>query len=283
MNWQFFLTISILGESFGRVFQRFLLKDDKSNPVAYLVWFQFISGCFLLTFTLFQGFKLPKDPVSILPNLLLLPILYGTAGSLIFRALQLIEASVFTILFNAKAIIVVLGAVIFLKNPFTTVQLLGTILILGSVIAISFQKQTIKLKKGELFTLIAGICIALGTLNDSIILKQFDPLSFTTYGFFAPMLFVIATNLKSRKQISSFPKSKTFPKVFILSAFFSTAFLTYNLAFFSGQNAAQIAAIFPFSSVLTVLISIILLKERQNLPIKIMAALVSFIGVVLVS
>ncbi len=283
MGWQFFLLISILAESFGRVFQRFLLKGDQSNPVAYLVWFQFISGCFLLVITFFHGFKLPNDPISILPNLLLLPILYGTAGSLIFRALQLIEASVFTILFNARAIIVVLGAVFFLKNPFTLIQLLGTILILAGVVTVSFQKQSMSFKKGEIFTLIAGLCIALGALNDSIIINKFDPYTFTTYGFFAPMIFVLLLNFKSAKQILAFPKTKTFPKVFILSALFSTAFLSYNLAFLSGRNAAQIAAIFPFSSVLTVLISVILLKERQKLPLKIIAAMISFLGVILIS
>lgn len=283
MNWYTFLAISILGETFGRVLQRFILRDDKSNPIAYIIWFQFIAGCMLLVFSLFNGIKLPKDPISILPNLLLVPILYSFGGILIFKSLQLIEASVFTILFNSRVIIVILGAIFFLKNSFSLTQVLGTILILASIAAISFKKNSMQFRKGEMYTILAGMLIAIGTINDSIILKKFDPISYTAYGFFAPMILNFLLNLKSTKQILSFPKTKTFPKIFLLSAFFGTAFLTYNMAFISGQNAATIAAIFPVSSILTVLISIILLKERQNLALKIIAALVSFIGILLVT
>ncbi len=283
MNWQAFLLISILAESFGRVFQRFLLKDNKSNPIAYAVWFQFLTGGLLSIYALTQGIKLPNDLLSIAPNLILVPILYGIMVIFIFKALQQTEASIFTILFNARVIIVVLGAMILLKNPFTVQQVLGTVLILASVVAISFNKEKLQFKKGEIYSLLSGAFLALGVINDSIILKKFDVTTFSALGFLAPGFFIWAINPKSTRQILSLPKDKIFPKIGFLGMIYGTAYLTYNLAYFSGQNAAKIAAIFPITAILTVLFSAVLLKERRNILVKLLAATISFVGVLLVS
>ncbi len=182
-----------------------------------------------------------------------------------------------------RAIIVVFAAVLLLNNPFTAKQVLGTVLILLSVVIVSFKKEKLKFKKGEIFSLLAGTFLAFGVINDSIILKKFDVATFSALGFFIPGVFLWAINPKSTSKILAFPKDKFFPKLAVLCLIFGTAYLTYNLAYNSSQNAAKIAAIFPITSVLTVLISMILLKERQNILVKLFAALISFTGVLLIS
>ncbi len=283
VHWQVFLLISILAESFGRVFQRFLLKDNKSDPIAYAVWFQFLTGILLSVYALIHGFKLPDNLLSLTPNLILVSVLYGLMSIFIFKALQQTEASIFTILFNSRVIITVLGAVILLNNPFTLKQVLGTVLILASVVAISFKKQKLQIKKGEIYSLLAGTFLALGVINDSIILKSFDVATFSAIAFIIPGIFIWLINPKSTGKILALPKDKFFPKIGLMGLIYGTAYLTYNFAYFSGQNAAQIAAIFPISSVITVLISMVLLKERQKMLIKLLAAIISFVGVLLVS
>jgi drug/metabolite transporter (DMT)-like permease len=284
MIWQIFLAISILTESFGRAFQRFLLKGDKNNPIIYLIWVQLIASLYVFSFTIFfTGFKIPANLPSLLPHLSLIPLFYSAGPLLIYKSLQQTEASIFTILFNSRAVIVVIGSIILLKNHFSLIQILGTILILTSIIIVSLKKERIQFKKGELFSLLAGFLIALGTINDSIILKSFDPLSYVAFGFLLPGLFIWAINYKLTPKILSFTKTELFPKLALLSLFFATTYSTYCLAFSSSQDGAKIGAIFPVSSILTVLISIILLKERDRLPIKIAAALISFLGVYLVS
>lgn len=283
MGWQAFLLISILAESFGRAFQRYVLKGDKSNPIFYIIWVQFLASFFIFIYTLFVGFKLPENLTSLIPHLVLLPIFYSLGPLLIFKALQQTEASIFTILFNARAIFVVLGAVIFLNNSFGLKQILGTILILCSVVAVSFKKTDLKFKKGEVFSLLAGVFIACGTINDSFALKTFDPASYVALGFLTPGILLWLIHFKHTSQILSVVKGKMFPKIAILSLLFSITFLTYSKAYALGDNAAQIGAIFPVSSILTVLLSVLFLDERQRIPIKIAAALVSFIGVWLIS
>ncbi len=283
MNWQFFLLISILAEAFGRVFQRFVLKNNTSNPIAYAVWFQFLTGILLSIYALIHGFKIPDNLLTLLPNLVLVSALYGLMSIFIFKALQQTEASIFTILFNSRVIITVLGAVILLNNPFTLRQILGTILILASVVVVSLKKEKLQFRKGEIYSLLAGFFLACGVINDSIILKEFDVVTFSAIAFFIPGIFIWLINPKSTGKILALPKDKFFPNIGLMGLIYGTAYTTYNFAYFSSQNAAKIAAIFPITSVLTVLISMVLLKERQKMLIKLLAAIISFIGVLLVS
>lgn len=284
MSWQIFLTISILAESFGRVLQRFLLKDGtKVDPMAYAVWAQFLSGFLLLIYAFIAGFKIPSNFTIILPNLLLMLIAYTGMNIFVYKALNYTEASVFTVLFAARVIFIVLGATILLKEPFSVKQISGTALIILSIVIISFKKQNIKFKKGELFSLLAGLFLAVGAINDTYILKVFDVKSYSPFGFLIPSFLIWGLNLRSSKNIIKLPRLKIFPGIVLLAAIYSASYLFYNLAYFSGNNAGQMAAIYQITSVLTVILAIILLKERSKLLIKLLAAILGFIGVLLIS
>lgn len=275
MGWQVFLTISILAESCGRILQRVLMKDNDSDPITYAIWFQFLAGSILLILALFRGFKLPDNLVSLAPNLLLMPIFFGVTIIFIFKAIKETEASIFTILFGTRVILIVLAAVILLNNPFSLKQILGTILILISVILVSFKRERLQFRKGEVFSLLAGVFLAAGAINDAVILKRFDVATYSALGFLAPGFFIWAINPKSTKKILALPNEKVFPKIGLLGLVYSIAYLTYNFAFAASHNAAQTAAIFQVSAVLTVLLAIVLLK--------LLAATVGFAGVLLVS
>jgi uncharacterized membrane protein len=47
----------------------------------------------------------------------------------------------------------------------------------------------------------------------------------------------------------------------------------------SSYNTAQIASLRETSTIVTVILGILLLKERDNLPQKILGAIISFVGV----
>lgn len=281
MGWQVFLAISVIAESLGRTFQRYVLKNDKSNPIFFIIWVQLLGAFFTFIYSLIAGSKLPANINPVIPNLLLTPVFYSLGPILIFKALQQTEASVFTILFNARAIFVVLGAVVLLNNPFGAQQVLGTMLILAAVVAISFQKTSFQFKKGEVFSLLGGFFIAAGTINDSFALKVIDPILYVSISFLSPGLVLWIFNIKSTSQILAILKTRMFLKIALLSFIFSITFLSYSLAYKFGNNAAQIGAIFPVSSILTVLLSVVFLNERQRIPVKIAAALISFLGVYL--
>ena len=77
MNWQFFLGISILCESFGRILQRYVLKEDNSDPKAFAIVSNIAGVSLLFIYSLLNGFKIPNNLLQLAPNLFLMMVFYG--------------------------------------------------------------------------------------------------------------------------------------------------------------------------------------------------------------
>lgn len=281
MPWQFFLTLSIGGEVLGRIIQRIAMKEEDSDPIAYAIVFQLLTGILIGLYAFLTGFKIPPL-LPILPNLLIMPILYGLATICIFLSLKKTEASTFTILFTSRTIWVILGALLFLNEQFHIQQSFGVFLILGSIVLTSWNRQKLSFQKGELYAVLAAFLFGIAIVNDSFIVRVFDIPSYLMFGFLAPALFIWVVNLKKTKEVFSILKGKQLRSVIMLSFFYGIAAITYFTAYKMGNNAAEIGAIFPISSILTVVAAIIFLNERKGIFLKVIAVAISFIGVLFV-
>ncbi len=115
MSWQLLVGISVLTYSVSILLQRVLLKENKSDPIAYSIVFQIITGLIVGVFALFRGFSIP-NLLPILPNLILMIFLYGVGNIFVFKALKNLEASDFTIIFASRTLWTIIAAIIFLKE-----------------------------------------------------------------------------------------------------------------------------------------------------------------------
>ncbi|MBI2641231.1 EamA family transporter, partial [Candidatus Roizmanbacteria bacterium] len=150
------------------------------------------------------------------------------------------------------------------------------------VIIISWKRQKIRFQKGELFAILAAFLLAGSTLNDAHIVKAFNVPSYLTLQYLITSMFLWVVYHKKTEKIKTLVQSKTIHKIALLAIAYGTASITYLSAYKLGNNAAQIGTIFQVSSILTVLLAIIILKEKSGIPMKIVAAVLSFIGVLLV-
>jgi len=281
MTWQIFIILSILSEAFGRLVQRIILKDDKSDPIAYAVVFQLLGAILIGTFTFYNGFKIP-NLVPILLNVVFTPILWGGTNILIFKALKKTEASIFSILFATRAIWIIIAAVLFLGESFTTRQIFGTLLILTSVGLVSRKKETLHFDKGSILAILSSIALALAVVNDSFIIQSFDASTYLTYAYIAPGLLIWIVYPRSTGKIVAIFKNKILLKVGLLAFLYGSASLLYLYGYQLGNNAAQIASLFQISTLITVFLAIIILNERSHMLAKFSAAIFSFVGVLLV-
>lgn len=281
MSWHYFLLLSIAGEVSGRLLQRFLLKDTKSDPIAYAFLFQLFTGILIGVFAFFNGFVLPPFE-KVWQNFLLMPLLFGVTNILIFKAIKLTEASVFTILFSTRIVWIVLGALFFFRESFSFVQCIGALFILSGVILVSWKKEKIKFHKGHILSLAAAFVFSLAILNDSSIVRHADVASYMSLAFIFPALFILCTHPHKTKEIKSLLDKKFIPKIILLSIFFGVSAVSYQYAYKFGNNAAQIGSIFQISSIFVVILAILLLHEKSSIKLKIIAGILSFIGVLLV-
>lgn len=281
MNWQIILAISVVTYSISVLLQKILLRNDKSDPITYSIVFQLLTGIMIGIYAVLNGFKTP-DLVPLMPNLILMTILYGAGNVFIFSALKIIDASEFTILFALRAIITIIGAIIFLKESFSVQQALGTLLIILSVVLVSWKKQRLAFNKGFVFSSLAALSFGLAFTNDAFVLNNFDVPSYLTIAFIVPSLAVWAIYPKSTMRMKPLLEKRTLWKLGLLGFFYAISAITIFLAYQIGRNASQIAPLNQTATIITVLLSIIFLKERTGLLNKLLGAIISFIGVILI-
>lgn len=280
MSWQILVAVSVLTGAVSVLLQRLLLKDKRIDSVAFSIVFQLLNGVLILVYAFIRGFSVP-DLRPLILNLILMTAFYGVGNILIFKALKIVEASEFTIVFASRSLWTILAAVALLGEAFSTRQLLGTLIILLSVAVVSWQKS-FKLNRGLLLSIFAALCFGLAFANDAFIIRSFDVPSYLGLAFIAPALAVWAIFPSSTKKMGVMLTKEFLPKFSILAVFYSISAITIFLAYQVGRNAAQIAPLNQASTIVTVILAVIFLRERAQLARKIAGAFLSFIGVVLV-
>jgi len=281
MNWQILLTISVITYSISVLLQRILLKNDKSDPVAYSIVFQLLTGILIGIYAVFKGFNTP-NLIPLIPNLILMTILYGAGNVFIFSALKIIDASEFTIVFASRALWTIIGAIVFLKESFFSQQALGTLLIILSVILVSWKKQKFTFSKGFVFSILGAASFGLAFTNDAFIVNNFNVPSYLTIAFIIPSLAVWAIYPKSTMKMKPLFEKQTLSKLGLLGVFYAISAITIFLAYQVGKNASQIAPLNQTATIVTVVLSVIFLRERSDLLRKLLGAIISFVGVVLI-
>lgn len=281
MSWEILLAISIFTSISWTLLQRVLMKDEASDPVAFSIVANLIAGLIIAIFSFIKGFS-TANIQDVIPNLLLMVVLYGVASLFMFRSMKLIEASQFTIFFTTRALWSAFAAVIFLHETFLPSQLAGTVLILIGVALVSLKSYKFKIGKGEIFALLCAAGIGLHFINGAVILQKVDVFLYTPLFFIVPNIFIWAIYPKSTKKIISLFTSPLLPKILLLGAFFAISGLTYQMAYQVGRNAAQIASINQTQTIITVVAATIILNERKDYLKKIIASTLTFVGILLV-
>ena len=176
MSWQILLLISVIIFSFSTILQKIIMRNEKSDPIAYAIFFQLVTGIIFILFTFIKGFHLP-NLIPLSGALFLMTFFYALGNTLTFKAVKLTDASEFTILYSTRAFWGILAAVIFLHESFGLLQLFGSVLVFSSVILVTLHKGNFQFNKGGLYALVAGICFGFGFATDAYLLRYFDVFS----------------------------------------------------------------------------------------------------------
>lgn len=282
MSWQILILISVVLYSISVLLQRVLLRQNESRPVAYAMFFQFLTGIVLgVVGFLFADMSLPSNFSDLFWNLILMVILYGFSNIFIFRSLKQIEASKFSIIFATRAFFTVLASSLLLKEFLTGPQFLGTLLIFSGVVLVNSKSSKLSFDKGSLLALLAALAFGSANTNDRFLLGSFNIYPYITIGFIAPSLLMAAVYPKELKHIKIFLDKKILKKMLILSVLYAFNAVAFFAALQKSDNSSQVASVNLTSVIATVVLAAIFLKERDNLPKKVIGAILSFVGLLL--
>jgi len=279
MTWIIFAFIVVFTQSLTNLFQRKLMKEKDSNPILTSIIFLFLVTIFTFIYSLFNGFVLPNFEKFTL-NLIIGAILYGLSVIFTFKASQKIPASELVIISAFGSVIAIIAAVFILKETFGMFKIIGSFLIISSTIFIYDKKKT-KINIGILYAILMTICSGLAVVNDTFILKSYDPISYMVVMSFLPIIVISLINPKAYLSIHKYFKLKTIKNILFLSFSQAIQGSCYYIALSLGANASQIAPISRASIIVTVLLASVFLKERDHLIKKIICAVLVTIGVIL--
>jgi drug/metabolite transporter (DMT)-like permease len=281
MSWQVWTAISVVSLSVSVLVQRIVLHKDKVDPYAYAVSFQGIVGALLMIVAVMYGFTLDNIQSVAVPAIIAI-VAFGVGHIAYAKTLQLVEASAFSVLFATQAIWIMLLGILLFNESLSPIQIAGALLIFGSVGLLIENRRSLKLTKGTALGLITGVLFGIAITCWSYVGRHVDGISWTAISFVGTATVAFLVKPSSGRGIAPLVLSKELPKLLILGALYglgSIAMLyAYQLGTFSVVTPLRQSAII----ITTLLALLFFVNERIRMKAKLLAALMCFIGVVLI-
>ncbi|HSX09451.1 MAG TPA: EamA family transporter [Candidatus Saccharimonadales bacterium] len=280
MSWFVFALVYVFLASIGNILRKVLMRDDRTDIVGSSIIFQWVGTLICAVIAFWHGFHMP--PVREYPlNYFLTASLWGFATLALYKAYKYIEASEVTILIALESVVTIITAMSLLHETFTLVNAIGTILIIFAVMYMSQVSGNFKFNKGVLYALVYSLLAGVAIVNDTFNLKHADIFSYMVVGFFLPGFFIFIINPKIITKMKPLFQPVVFAKNAVSTLFITLAANSFYLAIANGGEASQVNTIAQAAVVVTVLFSIVALKERDHLLKKFVCAILVTIGVLL--
>ncbi len=280
MNWFTLTILSVFIASIASIFQRVLMKDEKSNPYSYAIIFHLLLGFLNLVFGLLSNSTFSLFSGN-LPLFLLASALWAGCSIFLFKSLQFIEVSEKTIISSVKVLFTIAASVIFLHEVFDGKKVLGAVIVLISVLLVANLKNGFKLNKGVGYILISALFSGLAIVVDSTNVQHYDVIAYNTFQNFFTGFIILAFAPSALNQWRHFVQPSFIKKMLPLGIFSATQGILYLTALTYAGHTAQIGTIRQASTIVTVLLAVIFLRERSNLGRKLFAAILVTLGVIL--
>lgn len=280
MNWFIYaFSSALVGVGFGILSRKLAVKSE--NPRALSIVFNTISSFIALMLFSFEKLWFKPAPFYIWILFFVAVILYAIFEGTQFYGRKYVDASTNSIVSRLTTIISVLVSFVFLREAITVGKIVAILLIMAGTYLVTVKHVDIKFKKGLIFILVSTI--AIGVVR---------PIDKTVSVFFATPLYVFAVYIGPAFLMSLFPRVIRVKQlmqelrlgswgIFLLGAF---NILEYYLMIkaFALADASLVIPVVSLSTILTVLVGIIFLNERENILRKVIAVGMVFIGAILI-
>lgn len=290
MDWLLFVLIAVgFSVLYSLISKALLNTKEDYNPIAYafvlfthvalvtLVVYLFTGGNFGEVGNLFRP--------EILPWLVINLLAYTLAPSLFYRALKRMPISEVSILYVFTSVYVLIINSFLLKTIPSEIRIIGAVLIVIANILVSISQESWRFGKYFLMMIGATLFYAVGAITDSRIIESgsISNLLFQLVNFGIPAFLLLLVNRISIKQLRPLFRMNTYRVIVVNAVFFFVYFYALYRAYSSGGDVTAVNLIFSSETVILVILSALLLKERQHFGRKLVAGIIVGAGVFLLS
>ncbi|GAC1386182.1 MAG: hypothetical protein NVS4B7_11960 [Ktedonobacteraceae bacterium] len=274
-----FIMLSIAFTVAFNIISRISLSTTKYER-AYTVLWQVFCGLLALLFVPFDRFS-----ININPHILLLSglsvVFWALVDAFLFSAFKYEEASVLSAILPLNFVFTFVVSVVFFQSLIKPTIVVGFIIIMLASFLIGFYKTKFRPSKGVAFALLCSFFSGAALGFNSEVVKNFSipPYMFAAFIFPAVVNFFVFL----RPKVSELHyELQTQWKAILLNAVVMDASYFFLLKAFQIGNVPQIVSLSASSTLLTALAGIFLLHENKYTTLKIIAAGLATVGIVLV-
>jgi len=277
--WLFFIFIHIISSIIFTQLFKIIIKNSKSKG-SITVLVQFIAGITsILISTLFKYTWSTDWKVYL--TLIVACIFYSISDRMNTTVRNGIEASTFSIISQLATVFMILAGLIFFKEPFVLKKIIGATLIILSNIFIFYKKGNQKLNKYVILGIISNIAYAIALFIDVNISNNFNLALYVSTTLLVSSLFIFIFEKIKFNDIKQEVQNSNKPLLIITGVSWSIMLICQLNAYKLG-NVTTVAPLCALTVIGNVIVSYIFLKEQNDLPKKIIAAITIIISVFLI-
>lgn len=260
------------------VSQRISLKGQ--SPLSsitnnFLVW----NGIGLLSLIYFivSGQKVPSISPQFYYQLVPLAFIYFLGGSFYYQSFKSNSVSISAVLAMVSSLITTYLGIIFYGESTHILKFLGSIIVISAIIYVNLQKSS-RFDKYNLYALLGGVFYGFAYTLDKHFVVSSNPNFYQIVLCFAVgSASLIVSPRRIVSELASFNR-QLLPSILSSIIFFFLYQKFYFLAYVRGGEVGRIDVLNNTTIFIVIFLEYFLLKEKENLPKKITAAIVAAIG-----
>lgn len=285
MSWAFYAIFLLACKSSYVLYKRLILRDtEKLHTITAALLYTTFWGLSLVY--AFSKGDVTTTPLHHYPTTLLLvggSIIFAVVLSLENRLIQRIDVAQFSLIAKAGTLFVVLGGWVLLGEHLSLIQLLGAVIVFASGLLVlpRFSRKTGTFDVVTILCLVFVLLAALAVTNEKFMLGRMNMSTYMVFGWGIQTVALWVFCLFSyKKWLPKLTKRHALQSLSAGLLLFGVGIGWLNLLV-QTNNLPLSSMIDSFSTVLVVVGSIFLLKERDNVPKKVVATVFGIIGLVI--
>ena len=257
-----------------------LATKSSKHDGALTVLLQFLGGLTVLLFI--PSFKI-QFPTNIKTYILLLIAcaFYAINDRINTTTRKGLEVSTHSMLSQLSTVFIITWGILFFKEPVVIKKIIGGLLIVAGNIFVLYKKGKFEFNKYVLLSLLCNIVFSIAISIDVGISDQFNLPIYVAITLLVPSLLVFLFNrIKVHDIVSEYKEGNK--KAILLVGCSWGIMIIEMLRSYQFGSVTTVAPIAAVTTILNVFIAYFVLKERENMLRKVLAALIVVLGIILV-
>lgn len=212
--------------------------------------------------------------------------IFPVINILYLKASKHLDAGRFTVLSNLTPIVTIVAATLLLGERLTGMQLLGASTIIASAFIVTLthaRKRGQVSQQGVTVAILAFMLAGLATVYERWMLGQMDLGTYIVFGWGAQTLWMLVLAWPERKSLGVLKKKKYLIPISSFALTSATKGILFLAALQLSGNASVFGAFASFTAIMVVPAAYFLLKERRSMRLKVTAAVIGTIGLIILN